>query len=331
MKILTFESRFIKNKITNAEKLYTMKKNLLVTKLILIIAVISANAQVIPNYNFESWTNGANAAPDGWRDRGNIHPGFHPVTQSTEHSMGNYSVRLESKVDSNGTTIASMEMMYPGSGQGLRPVFPVSTAYTTLKGFYKYLQQGGDSAQFVVALFKTGYVNTQSLGNLLAFGLVTLDMAPTFTPFSTPAFYYDGVATPDSAYLSIAAYKSVDITNPGVELPVLGNSVLYVDALNFDTLIAGIDNPQDITNKFSLFPNAGSGDFNLSFETVKNDFTTIRVYDLAGKEVKNLFAANLTSGVHTFQYSINDLESSAYLLVVATGSGYKAEKIYITR
>ncbi len=301
------------------------------TILTLFAMTFIANGQVIPNYNFETWTNGTNAAPDGWRDHGSAHPGFYAVTQSTEHTLGSYSVKIENKILNNDTTAGIIETIYPGSSEeGISPVFPVNAAYTTIKGYYKYLPQGGDSAQVICALFKTGYVHSQGFGNIIAFGHAEGGAAATFTPFSSDDFFYDGVGIPDSAYISVSAYKGISLTLGGNQ-PVLGNSVLYIDALNFDDFITGINHPLDITRTFLLYPIAGTGDFNLSFETDKSDYTTIKVYDLEGREVKNLFAGTLNSGTHTFHYSINDLESSAYLLVVATGSGYRSEKIYITK
>lgn len=307
-----------------------MKKLLLIAKLMLVIGALPLSAQIIPNYNFENWSNGANAAPDNWQDHGTNHPGFYPVTRSTDYSLGTYSVRLENKIANGDTTKGEFETFYPGYGEGLGPVFPVSTAYTSLKGFYKYVPENGDSAMVMVALFKDGYANTQGFANLLAFGYAMLGTASTFTPFSSIDFWYDGAGVPDSAYINIAAFKGIDITN-GQQLPVHGNSVLYVDALNFDSYISGINDPNAITRNFNLYPTVGSGEFNLWFDTDKSDFTTIRVYDMQGREVKDLFAGTLSQGAHTFHYAINDLENSAYLLVVATGSGYRTEKIVISK
>lgn len=306
-----------------------MKRLLLIAKLMLLIAVLPSNAQVIPNYNFENWTNGTNAAPDSWRDHGSAHSGFYAVTQSAEHEFGAFSVRLENKIANGDTTFGVIETTSPGGGEGLGPCFSVSSAYTSLKGYYKYIPENGDSVQFLAPLFKTGYANPQGFGTILAIGAMNFGAAATFTPFSMPLTYF-AQETPDSAYILITAFKGIDLLTGG-HLPALGNSVLYIDALNYDSYITGINDPTAIARNFSLYPTIGSGEFNLWLVTDKSDFTTIRVYDMEGREVKDLFAGTLSSGAHTFHYAINDLENSAYLLVVATGSGYRTERIYIAK
>jgi hypothetical protein len=296
---------------------------------LLITLTINANAQVIPNYNFENWTNGANEAPDGWQTHGNNHPGFYNVTRSTEHSLGSYSVKLENKIANGDTTIGVIETTYPGFGEGLGPCFPVSVAYTSLKGYYKYSPQNGDSAQFIAPLFKEGYANPLGYGNILAMGAMNFGAAATFTPFSIPINYFDAL-TPDSAYILITASRGIDFSN-GAHLPTLGNSVLYIDALNYDTYITGINDPMEITRNFSLFPTAGSGDISLSFDTDKSNYTTIKIYDLQGRELKTLYAGTLSQGNHRMQYNISDMQSSEYLLVVANPEGYRTEKIFIAK
>ena len=264
-----------------------MKTALLTTVLVaagIIITLTFANAQVIPNYNFENWTNGDNSPPDGWADHGSNHTDFYPTTRTTD------------KIPFNG-----------------------------------------DSAQIIVYLTKTGYANPQGFGNLLAWGQQQFGAALTYTPFSfgyqnsMANFYYnDNTIIPDSAYIDIAAYKMLG-TTPGSEPQPFGNSILYLDALNFDTYVNGINEHLDITKNFKLFPNSNCGVFDASFETAGTDYTAIKIYDIDGKEVENLFSGNLNSGNHTFHFDLENLDNGNYLLMVATSEGYRAEKICIQK
>lgn len=310
-------------------------KKLLLTLTVLIAITIKTYAQ-IPNPNFENWSNGANAAPTGWQDHGSNHVGFYPVTQTTDKYLGTYAVRIENKITATDTTKGDIYTVRPNNGQGFGPAFPISVRYNNLKGFYKYTPLNGDSAQMIVYITKTGYVNpTPGYGKLLAWGQKNLGAAATYTPFSfgygasANFTYFDNVVVPDSGYIDMAAYKGISTT--AYNLPPLGNSVLFVDALNFDSYLTGINEPSDITTNFNLFPNSNSGIFDVNFETAETDFTTIKIYDVEGREVMNLFSGNLSSGNHAFHYSMPELTIGNYLYVVASGKGYRAEKICVQK
>lgn len=317
-----------------------MKTKLLLTAVVAALVGIVptiVTGQVIPNFNFETWTNGANSAPDGWEDHGSNHVGFYPATQTADKFLGTYAIRIESKITATDTTRGNINTIRPNSNGGFGPAFPVATRYNNLKGFYKYTPVNSDSAQIIVYITKTGYTNPQypQWGGLLAFGQKNMGAAPTYTPFSvgyldtlTNFLYWDNAVVPDSAYIDIAAYKGIGPTGP---LKPLGNSILLVDALNFDSYLSGINEHLDITANFQLFPNANKGAFDVNFETEKSDYTTIKIYDLNGREVSSLFEGNLNSGAHAFHYDVQNLNNGDYLFVVATGEGYKVEKLGIQK
>jgi hypothetical protein len=137
-----------------------------------------------------------------------------------------------------------------------------------------------------------------------------------------------GTTVPDSGYIEIDAFKGIGSTS--YNLRPLGNSILIVDALNFNTF-TGIDEHMDITTDFNLFPNANKGVFDVNFNTSEKDFTTIKIYNLDGKEIMNLFSGTLGSGNHDFHYKLPELMNGNYLYVVATGKGYRTEKICIQK
>ncbi len=294
---------------------------------------ISTVAQ-IPNYSFENWNNGANAAPDGWKDKGSNHPGFYPVTQTSDSYLGTYAVRIENKITATDTTDGDVSTIRPNNEGGLGPAFPIAVRYDNLKGFYKYDPLNGDSAQIIVYITKTGYAG--EWGDLIAFGLKNMGIATTYTPFSvgylttSPNFMYlDPVEIPDSAYINIAAFRGL-VDNVS-DLPPLGNSVLIVDALNFDTYLLGINDQLGITTNFKLYPNVNNGNFNVSFETSINEYTTIKIYDMQGREIRNLFSGNLSAGNHSFHYNMPELNNGNYLFVVASEKGYSSEKFCIQK
>ena len=306
-----------------------MKKTF--TFCLFLICILGLSAQEIPGYNFENWSLGDTLAPDGWQCHGTNSNGFHAVSKSTDHYEGSFSVRLAININPGVDTITgNLESKQAGGQEGLNPAYPVSMAHTSITGFYKYTSVAGDSAQIFAPLFKTGYHNPLGYGNILAMAAGVAGPASTFTPFSVPFGYFDA-QVPDSGYVSLSPFKEIDVTT-GSQLKAHGNSVLYIDALNYDTYITtDINTKADITTNFSLFPTVGNGNLQVNFETSVNDFTTIKVYDLAAREIKNLYSGELNAGVHNFNFSLNDMPNGNYLFVVATEKGYRAEKFCIAR
>jgi hypothetical protein len=308
--------------------------------IILVFAIIgfSLNAQVIPNWSFETWSNGADTTPDGWSDNGSNNTGFQPVTRTTSAFLGTYAVQMENMISGGDTTQGGIFTTRPHNKGGFGPAFPISARYNNLKGYYKYTPLNGDSAQVIVYITKTGYSDPEGYGYLLAWGQKEIGAAATYTPFSvgyesaTNFQYMDtnttGTTIPDSGYIAISAFKTLGTSS--YNLKPLGNSILVVDALNFNTYL-GIDEHMDITSNFNLYPNANNGVFDVTFNTSEKDFTTIKIYDLDGKEIMNLFSGTLDSGNHTFHYKLPELTNGNYLYIVATGKGYRTEKICIQK
>jgi hypothetical protein len=309
-----------------------MKKTF--TLFLFLIVMIGLRAQEIPGYNFENWSLGDTLAPDGWQCHVGNSNGFHGVSKSSDHYEGSFSARLAININPGvDTIIGVLESKQPGGHEGLTAVYPVTSAHTSLKGFYKYTSVAGDSAQIIAPLFKSGYNNPLGYGGILAMAAGNAGAASTFTPFSIP-YYYFSSQTPDSGYITIMPYKEVDIygTASQTHLPAHGNSVLYIDALNYDTYITtGIDSRADITTNFSLYPSPCNGNIHVSFETLVNDFTTIKVYDLEAREIKILYIGQLNSGIQSFDFTLNDVPNGNYLFVLATNKGYRAEKFSVVK
>lgn len=302
------------------------------TLFLFIISMIGLRAQEIPGYNFENWIDGDTLAPFGWQTYGSNQNGFNAVSKSTDHYEGSFSVKLAIMIHpGQDTTVGHLESKRADGTEGLSAAFPVSSAHTSLTGFYKYIPVAGDSAQIIAPLFKSGYANPLGFGNILAMSYTTLGAAATFTPFSANFTYFASLV-PDSGYVSLDPFKEIDVTNPNNKLVPHGNSILYIDALNYDTYITtGINSKTDITNSFALYPSISSGSIHVNFETLTTDFTTIKVYDLTAREVKNLYAGQLNAGMQHFDFNLTEVPNGNYLFVVATEKGYRAEQFSITK
>ena len=297
----------------------------IITFLCVAFIVTGIKAQ-IPNSSFENWSNGPNNAPDGW---GSEHSS---VQRSSDHFAGSYSVLVQSSLTLNDTVKGQVETVLPTDTNGSpKPVFSVNQRHTSFKGYYKYSPVAGDSAQLGCMLFKNGFTSTYPVPvpNMLALCFTTIgNAAATFTPFSVDFIYLDGgTLVPDSGWAILASY--VFYRGTATNLKPQGNSSLYVDAVSFDNYVMGIQQPNDISTGFTLMPNVTNGQFEVKYQLNESGYTTLKVYDISGREMKVLSAGNLTAGSYLQSYNVNELAKGNYLLVLSNANGFHTEKLTV--
>lgn len=273
-----------------------MKKITLLLALIFALAV-KIHAQ-IPNNGFENWTSfGTYDDPSFWGSTNSSSGGqFYAITKSTDHfptSIGQYSVRVENNISYNPNNFAR-GFLATGPPPPA-PDFPITGHPTSLTGYYKFIPQNGDTMTVQIQLYANG--------NSVAFASFTsTDTVPQWTPFTLSIPNY---LSADSASIIISAYYA-----NGFQYLPHGNSVLYLDNLNFDNLItAGIPD-FDLENSLSVSPNPFSS--MTKIETAENlTDATLSVYNLYGQEVKqinklfgkeiNLCRDHLPTGLYFFK------------------------------
>ena len=275
-------------------------------KLFLIAVVLSlfVTAQAfsqIPNNRFENWTNTGNyLTPDEWWTSNDSAAGtFYPVTRSTDHyplAVGNYSLRLENNI-SLLPDWGAMGIAWTGGWEGNNyPVFPITGHPLSLCGYYKFIPQNNDTMEIHIRLYKNGVdVSGGQFKNSAAMS--------SWGSFSIPLSAY---ADADSARIMILSCYNNDFPFP------LGNSVLYVDNLSFDSLITdGIPETAD-TNPFFVYPNPAS-------EIIKIDFNKKGI-NLIGLEIYNAQCQEV--------FTEKDFDNNDLLSVNVSGL---AEGFYIVR
>jgi hypothetical protein len=199
------------------------------TKLIFItmltIICLSANAQ-IPNSGFENWTIvGGYEDPTGWGTANSLSTGsFYAVTKSTDNypiMVGNYSVRIESDTAlSNHSILSGLGLALTGNFAQPHPVFKIIGHPTSLTGYYKCTPQNSDTIRIGITLYLNGTAVSSG-------ALFTTSSVPSWTAFNIPLSTYTSA---DSGHIFLGSYYTIP----------QGNSVLYVDNLNFDTLITPV-------------------------------------------------------------------------------------------
>ena len=180
----------------------------------------------IPNSGFENWaTTGNYQTPIGWATMNTASTGsFYSGTKSTDHYpsiAGDYSIRLENNTSLTQATGSYGMAITKAFDYPYKPAFSLSGHPATLTGYYKFNSMNNDSMFIRVVLFQNGIMQGH-------YEFITNISKSDWTSFSIALNY----TTADSATILMSAfYPSCPTCGPK------GNSVLYVDNLNFNTLI----------------------------------------------------------------------------------------------
>jgi hypothetical protein len=283
----------------------------------------------IPNNDFEDWDSYPDYEdPVDW-DTPNEELSAIPlfgttvVTKSSEAQSGSFSARLESKdiflagevpgfITCGTLTVDIATLSYEITGG--QPVFDKPTH---LKGYYKFIPQGGDSCAIGIGLFKT-FVDTAVGNTTVEVGVgsfSTKDTVSDWEYFSAWIDYYTA-DQPDTMNIIALSSAQEDLT-PG--------SVLYIDNLYLDYTVevdpldpgAGINVYHDLTsNRLLVF---------LDFDTEKE--VVARLYDLRGQVVAQTIPQRLSQGKQILHYG--PLCEGIYILEIMHAGMRYIEKHFI--
>jgi uncharacterized lipoprotein YddW (UPF0748 family) len=96
----------------------------------------------------------------------------------------------------------------------------------------------------------------------------------------------------------------------------LGNS-LWSDTFTFKTeILTLVTDDKNIPSEFRLFqnyPNPFNPNTKISFSIPKSGFTTLKIYDLLGREIETLVATELSAGNYTIDFNASGLSSGIYI------------------
>jgi hypothetical protein len=234
----------------------------------------------IPSGDFETWnSSGAYMQPNGWVSTNEYSSGpFYAITRDTSHfppSIGTYSIKLENN-PSAGFPAAGGACKTGDTLLGSQGLFPITGHPTSLTGYYRFIPQNGDTMTIRVKLFLNGSEVAVATGHSTV-------AEPAWVSFvlSIPAY-----ASADSAEILLSAFN-ID-TSSTAPYPQ-GNSVLYVDNLNFDDLITGVNTIS--STGISIYPNPASD----QLFVLTGDNTTYLRLELMDQLGKIMLSADITN------------------------------------
>ena len=109
-----------------------------------------------------------------------------------------------------------------------------------------------------------------------------------------------------------------------------------------DTLVASLITSVEINNNhkstsvdaFGLnqnYPNPFNPTTTIEFSIPKSGFTTLKIYNILGKEVATLVSNNLNKGNHTYQFERNNLASGIYYYQLVAGDYQEVKKMILLK
>jgi len=99
--------------------------------------------------------------------------------------------------------------------------------------------------------------------------------------------------------------------------------------------VGNVDNQEtDIPLIFRLhqnYPNPFNPETTIKFTLPKSEFTTLKVFNILGKEVAELASDNLNSGVHHYNFDASGLASGIYYYRIVAGDYQDVKKMILLR
>lgn len=284
-----------------------------------------SKAQYVTNGDFETWTA---VDPTGWQSTNSILAGFGFAANVTKETTSPYAGTNSAKLQTNPYTFITTTYVVAGvltngtisvnmaaataAVNGGKPFTQRPASFT---GYYKYTPGTGDVCMMNAFISKTnggvkdtiGYAqfsNTSTVGSWTQF-------SATFT--YNPLYVSE---TPDTIQISLFS------SNP---MAAISGSVLLIDNLDLEGGTLGI-NKYNLLSSINVFPNPASDFINVYFNQETKNSTSVSVYNLVGKKIKEIV---LPAGTETSSINIRDLNKGMYFIQILSGKDKFTKKIFI--
>ncbi|MDO9001050.1 MAG: T9SS type A sorting domain-containing protein [Bacteroidota bacterium] len=276
----------------------------------------------IPNNDFETWTTtSVYQSPNDWDNLNQItySSGIYTCIKGTPGYSGASYLYLITKTIPVKGIVPGVAVCGEIDTVTYKPKsgFP----YTNRPQFLSYYMQfmpydPSDSSSVKILLTK--WDQTQLKRDTIAFGASYFNsMAHSWFYNSTYLNYVNG-NNPDSAIIVISSSSSI---------PKDG-SYIYIDNLQFNGSVIGIDENNLNSNSVSIFPNPSMGVFSINYNLSNNTEVSIKIIDVLGREIFIPENSTQSSGQYKKEIDV-DLPSGMYNVVLKTGNAITNKKIVI--
>lgn len=277
-------------------------KHIKITISLLFISVLSS-AQ-IPNNSFEMWssTNGYQT-PDSWDNLNQIthSSGIYTCNEGTPGYSGTSYLFLSSRAIAGKGVVPGIAVCGTIDTLTYKPKsgFPFSGRPQFLSYYIQYMPYDPSDSSSVKVLL-TKWNQTQSKRDTIAYGASYFNSMEHSWFYTTTYLDYVSGNNPDSAIIVVSSSSSV---------PQNG-SYIYIDNLQFNGTVTGIEENLLNSNSVSIFPNPSEGIVNVSINSGVGFPMELIIYDCLGKSISKTLLSNqnnilnvsgLNKGIYTLQ------------------------------
>jgi len=106
------------------------------------------------------------------------------------------------------------------------------------------------------------------------------------------------------------------------------------DATMSDFILTGVENQSQVVNDYSLgqnYPNPFNPTTNIRFYIPKDNFTTLKVYDIRGKLVSTYLNQYITAGHYNVDFNGANLSSGVYYYKLTSGNFTDTKKMILVK
>ena len=140
--------------------------------------------------------------------------------------------------------------------------------------------------------------------------------------------FYNGAGNGDDNAKAVSLDKDGNIYVAGTST---GDSTgLDITLVKYSTVVTGINNNKTIPLSFSLeqnYPNPFNPSSTIKYSVAKNTMVTLKVFDILGREVRNLVNENKAPGVYQINFHASDLSSGIYFYQLKAGGFVQTKKM----
>ncbi|MBS1495187.1 MAG: T9SS type A sorting domain-containing protein [Bacteroidetes bacterium] len=153
---------------------------------------------------------------------------------------------------------------------------------------------------------------------------VSLSVSATQVSYNGKTYYFQRwLGGGNNSYTGTNPSVSLNMTNPINQIAI------------YDTIDVGISNlGTGIPDKYNLYqnyPNPFNPTTNIKFDIPNSSFTSLKVYDINGREVAELLSQNLQAGRYEYSFNASALSSGVYYFKLDAGEFNQIRKMILVK
>jgi len=114
------------------------------------------------------------------------------------------------------------------------------------------------------------------------------------------------------------------------------NSAIYIDDLQTSVVTSVEEIPQSgiMPDEYALsqnYPNPFNPTTNIRFSLPSNGHTSLKVYDMLGREVRTLISEEMPAGYYEINFDAHNLSSGVYFYTLTSGNFTSSNKMILLK